>query len=68
MIRPGYGASRFLIFVEVFLDAHVLEFTSFENFAAFKTFDELGIFVAADDLHARMLAWWFGAWNGRERL
>jgi len=68
VIRADAASLRFLIFVEVFFDAHVLEFACFENFAALKAFDELGIFVAADDLHARMLAWWFGTWNGRERL
>ncbi len=39
-----------------FLDAHVLEFTRFEDFAALQAFHEFGIFLAADDLHAGMFA------------
>jgi hypothetical protein len=40
----------------VFLDAHVFKFAGFENLAALETLHKLGIFVTADDLHARMLA------------
>jgi hypothetical protein len=61
--------SRFLIFVfEVFFDAHVFEFTGLEYFAAFEALHELGIFFAAYDLHARMLARLLGALRVRERL
>jgi len=40
-----------------FLDAHVFEFAGFEDFAAFQTLYELGIFIAADNLHTGVLAW-----------
>ena len=46
---------RFALFNPLF-DIHVLEFAGFEDFAAFLALDELRIFIAADDLHARMLA------------
>ena len=39
-----------------FLDAHVFEFTRFEDLAALQAFHEFSIFLAADDLHARMFA------------
>ena len=38
-----------------FFDCHVLEFTGFKDIAAFETLDVLGVLVAADDLHARVL-------------
>jgi hypothetical protein len=38
------------------LDAHVLEFAVFEDFAAFQAFDKFSVFVPAHDLHARVLA------------
>ncbi len=41
---------------DALFDAHVLEFAGFEDLAAFQTLNEFGIFVAADDLHARVLA------------
>src|SRR5229473_2763164 len=37
-------------------DAHVFEFTRFEDLAALQAFHEFSIFLAADDLHARMFA------------
>ena len=37
-------------------DVHVFEFAGLEDLAALLALDELGIFVAADDLHARMFA------------
>src|SRR5580658_1616559 len=48
---------RFLGFAfGVFLDAHVFEFARLEDFAALEALHELSVFLAADDLHARMLA------------
>jgi hypothetical protein len=37
-------------------DVHVLELARLEDFAAFLAFDEFGIFVAADNLYAEVLA------------
>src|ERR1700678_243574 len=42
-----------------FFDRHVLEFAVVEDFAAFQAFYELSVFVAAHNLHTRMLARWF---------
>ena len=39
-----------------FLDGHVLEFAGLEDIAAFLALDVLGIFVAGNDLYARVLA------------
>jgi hypothetical protein len=36
--------------------SHIVEFAGFKDFAAFQALDELGLFVAAHQLHARMLA------------
>jgi len=47
--------SDFGVFGALF-DIHVLELTGLEDLAALYTLHELGIFVAADDLHARMFA------------
>jgi hypothetical protein len=35
-------------------DVHVLEFTGFKDLTAFEAFDELGIFVAGNNLDARV--------------
>jgi len=37
-------------------DTHIFEFAGFKDFAAFQAFHELGVFFAAHDLHAGMLA------------
>jgi hypothetical protein len=37
-------------------DVHVLELAGLEDFAAVLAFDELGVLIAAYDLHAKMLA------------
>jgi len=56
MAGLGLGL-RFLGFaVDALFDTHVPQFAGFEDFAALKAFHELGIFVAADDLHTRVLA------------
>jgi len=50
-------------------DAHVLEFAGLENLTAFQALHELCVFIAAHDLHARMLAGWLVAGlRVRERL
>ena len=50
-------------------DAHVFELTRFEDLAALQTFHEFSIFLAADDLHARMFARrFFCVLRARERL
>lgn len=51
-----------------FLNAHVFEFARFEYFATLEALYELGILVATDDLHARMLARFVGFLRLRERL
>jgi hypothetical protein len=48
-------------------DAHVLELAGLEDLAAFLTFDELGVFIAADDLHTGMLAGLLLLCAGRRR-
>jgi hypothetical protein len=48
------AGSRF--FFNSLFDVHVLELAGLEDLSALLAFDELGIFVAADDLHAQMLA------------
>jgi hypothetical protein len=42
-----------------FLDTHVLQFAGFEDLATLQALYEFSVFVAADDLHTRMLARWF---------
>jgi hypothetical protein len=37
-------------------NGHVRELAGFEDFPAFETFDELGVFFAGHDLHTRVLA------------
>ena len=36
-------------------DGHILEFTGLKDVAAFETLDVLGVLIAADNLHARVL-------------
>jgi hypothetical protein len=54
----------------VFFDVHVLELAGLEDLAALFAFDEFAVFLAAHDLHARVLAGLldFYAWAGRLRL
>jgi hypothetical protein len=54
----------------VFFDVHVFELAGLEDLAALFAFDEFAVFVAAHDLHARVLAGLldFYAWAGRLRL
>ena len=60
---------RFLGFAfDVLLDAHVPEFAGLENFAALQAFHKLSIFVAAHNLHARMLAGLVRVFRLGERL
>jgi len=70
VIRAEFRALRFLGFAfGAFLDAHVLEFAGFEDFAALKAFHELGVLFAAHDLHARVFARLLaGVLRMRERL
>jgi hypothetical protein len=57
LCRGGFPFLRFLGFAfGAFFDAHVLEFARLEDFAALEALDELGVFIAAHDLHARVLA------------
>jgi hypothetical protein len=62
-LRPGAGAFtalglRFRGFAfGALLDTHVLEFAGLEDLTAFEALDELSVFLAAHDLHARVLAW-----------
>ena len=56
-IVTALGGLRFLGFaLDAFFDAHVLQFAGLEDFAALEAFHELGVFVAADDLHAWVFA------------
>jgi len=49
--------SRFLcIALAAFFNAHVFEFTGFEDFATFQALHKFRIFVAAYDLHTWVLA------------
>jgi hypothetical protein len=50
------------------LDAHILKFAGLEDFPAFEALHELGIFVAAHDLHAGMLTGLACALRMRKRL
>ncbi len=51
----------------VFFDGHVSKLAGLEDLATFSTLDELGVFVARDDLHARVLAWFVGVVRGSIR-
>jgi hypothetical protein len=42
--------------IHALFDAHVLQFAGLEDLAALQALHELGIFVAAHNLHARMFA------------
>ena len=46
------GVFRF----DVFFNGHVFELTGLKNIATFLAFDELSVFIASDDTHARMPA------------
>jgi hypothetical protein len=56
----SFEPSRFLGFAfgtfGTFLDAHVLKLAGLEDLAALEAFHELRVFLAAHDLHARVLA------------
>jgi hypothetical protein len=52
-LSRGSGSGFFL---DALFDVHVFEFTGLEDLAAVFALDEFGVFVAADDLHTRMLA------------
>jgi hypothetical protein len=41
------------------LDGHVFEFAVVEDVATFEAFYEFSVFIAAHNLHTRMLARWF---------
>jgi hypothetical protein len=55
-LSHGSGSGFFL---DSLFDVHVLELAGFEDLAAIFALDEFGVFVAANDLHAKMLA---GLW------
>jgi hypothetical protein len=64
----GMSVSGFLSFLfDVFFNTHVFQFARLEDFTAFEALDKFGIFVAANNLHARMLARlsWFLRLRGR---
>jgi hypothetical protein len=44
------------LFAGLFFDVHILEFAGFEDFAAVLAFNEFGVLIAADNLHAKVLA------------
>src|SRR5277367_5405910 len=46
-----------------FFDGHIFEFTGFEDFAAFQTLHEFGVFLASNNLHARVLTWGHGGFS-----
>jgi hypothetical protein len=50
-MRQEAGLLGFVVGIPL-LDGHVLELTGFEDFSAIKAFDELGIFVAGNNLDA----------------
>lgn len=53
----GKGSSLLLDFLQLRLfDIHVFEFAGLEDFSALHAFDELGVFFAGDDFHARVFA------------
>jgi hypothetical protein len=43
-------------FLDALFDVHVAEFAGIEDVSALDALDEFGIFIAADDLHARVFA------------
>ncbi len=53
--QPGRRDSDF-VFLRVLFDVHVFELAGLEDLAALFAFDEFAVFVAAHDLHARVLA------------
>jgi len=52
---PILGISG-LAFLDALFDVHVTEFAGFEDVSALDALDEFGIFIATDDLHARVFA------------
>ena len=60
----GFAAGR------AFFDVHVLELAGFEDLAAFLAFDKFGVFVPADNLHARVLTreLWLSVFRRRGQL
>jgi hypothetical protein len=46
-----------------FFDGHIFEFTGLEDFAAFETLHEFCIFLAGDNLHARVLTLCHGGFS-----
>jgi hypothetical protein len=49
-------------------NAHVFQFAGLEDLAALQAFHKLGVFIAAYDLHTRVLAGLrAGVWRWRER-
>ncbi len=47
-----------------FFDLHVFEFARLENLSALFALDVLGVFIARDNLHTRVLAWLRGLFLG----
>jgi hypothetical protein len=50
------GRSEFFAAADPLFDIHVLEFAGLKDFPAILAFNEFAIFIAADDLHTRVLA------------
>jgi hypothetical protein len=48
--------TRSVLFARLLFDVHVFELAGFEDLAAILALDELSIFIAAHNLHAKMLA------------
>jgi hypothetical protein len=56
IIKMGRQKAGLILFARLFFDVHILEFAGLENFAAILAFHEFGILIAADNLHAKVLA------------
>jgi len=69
MVRGTGGLLFWTFALGALFDAHILELARLEDFTAFEALYKLGLFVAADDLHAWMLARLFASvLRLRERL
>jgi hypothetical protein len=52
----GFGGLVFVLVEGGFLNLHIVELFTIEDFATFKTLDKFGVIVAADDTYLGMLA------------
>jgi len=69
-VTNGSAPTRSEVFAaaDALFGVHVLEFAGLEDLAAVFTLNELGVFIAADDGHTKVLAGlrvWFGRRSGR---